>query len=58
MRMVQANDQYYIQQAQELREKAKHWEHTAEYGEKHSEPHSELSPNSMPRIVGRSLKTT
>ena len=48
-RMIQANDhnglvQYYTQQAQELREKAKHWEHTAEYYEKHSEPHSKTEP--------------
>lgn len=43
-RMIQANDQYCIQQAQELREKGKHWEHTAEYYVKHSEPHSETEP--------------
>jgi hypothetical protein len=42
--MIQANDQHYIQQAQELKEKAEHWEHTAEYYEKHSEPHSETQP--------------
>lgn len=48
-RMIQAKDhnglaQYYSQQAQELREKAKHWEHTAEYYEKHSEPHGKIEP--------------
>ncbi len=48
-RMINANDHvglanYYTQQAQELREKAKHWEHTAEYYEKHSEPHGKTEP--------------
>lgn len=43
-RMINANDHvglanYYAQQAQELREKAKGWEMTAEFYEKHSEPH-------------------
>ena len=28
---------YYAQQAQEIREKAKHWEFTAEFYEKHPE---------------------
>ncbi len=42
-RMINANDHnglanYYTQQAQELREKAKHWEFTAEYYDKHPEP--------------------
>lgn len=42
-RMISANDHnglanYYTQQAQELREKAKQWEFTAEYYDKHSEP--------------------
>ena len=42
-RMINANDHtglatYYTQQAQELREKAKQWEFTAEYYDKHSEP--------------------
>lgn len=48
-RMIGANDHnglanYYTQQAQELREKAKHWEHAAEYYEKHSEPHGKTEP--------------
>jgi outer membrane protein assembly factor BamD (BamD/ComL family) len=48
-RMINANDhnglaQYYTQQAQDLREKAKHWEHTAEYYEKHSDPHGKTEP--------------
>ena len=29
---------YYAQQAKELKEKAKHWEHTAEVYEKHADP--------------------
>ncbi len=29
---------YYVQQAQELKEKAKHWEFTAEFYEKHADP--------------------
>ena len=42
-RMISANDHnglasYYSQQAQELREKAKQWEFTAEYYDKHVEP--------------------
>ena len=42
-RMISANDHnglanYYNQQAQELREKAKQWEFTAEYYDKHVEP--------------------
>lgn len=48
-RMINANDHaglanYYAQQAQELRAKAKQWEHTAEYYEKHSEPHGKTEP--------------
>jgi hypothetical protein len=31
---------YYAQQAQELKEKAKHWEFTAEFYEKHSDPNA------------------
>ncbi len=34
----------YAQQAQELREKAKGWEMTAECYEKHSEPHGKTEP--------------
>lgn len=34
----------YAQQAQELREKAKGWEMTAECYEKHSEPHRKTEP--------------
>ena len=56
--MIQANDQHYIQGAQELKEKAEHWEHTAEYYETHLNRITRLSPNSMPRMVGRSFKTT
>lgn len=42
-RMISQHDHaglayYYSQQAQELREKAKHWEFTAEYYEQHPEP--------------------
>jgi len=48
-RMINANDHnglanYYAQQAQELREKAKQWEFTAEYYDKHSEPHGKTEP--------------
>lgn len=48
-RMINANDHnglanYYMQQAQELREKAKQWEFTAEYYDKHSEPHGKTEP--------------
>lgn len=48
-RMINANDHvglanYYAQQAQELREKAKAWEMTAEFYEKHSEPHGKIEP--------------
>ena len=48
-RMSNANDHnglanYYAQQAQELREKAKQWEFTAEYYDKHSEPHGKTEP--------------
>ena len=48
-RMINANDHvglanYYGQQAQELREKAKRWETTAEYYDKHSEPHGKTEP--------------
>lgn len=48
-RMIQANDHvglanYYAEQAQELREKAKRWENTAVYYEKHSEPHGKTEP--------------
>ena len=48
-RMINANDHvglanYYAQQAQELREKAKAWEMTAEFYEKHSEPHGKTEP--------------
>ncbi len=48
-RMINANDHnglanYYMEQAQELREKAKQWEFTAEYYDKHSEPHGKTEP--------------
>ena len=48
-RMIQANDHnglatYYTQQAQELRDKAKQWEFTAEYYDKHSDPHGKTEP--------------
>ena len=48
-RMINANDHnglanYYAQQAQELREKAKSWEFTAEYYDKHSDPHGKTEP--------------
>jgi hypothetical protein len=48
-RMINANDHhglaiYYAQQAQELRAKAKAWEMTAEFYEKHSEPHGKTEP--------------
>ena len=48
-RMINANDHnglanYYAQQAQELREKAKAWEMTAESYERHSEPHGKTEP--------------
>lgn len=48
-RMINANDHnglanYYAQQAQELRGKAKGWEITAELYEKHSEPHGKTEP--------------
>ena len=48
-RMINANDHnglatYYAQQAQELREKAKGWEMTAEFYEKHSDPHGKTEP--------------
>lgn len=48
-RMINANDHvglanYYAQQAQELREKAKAWEGTAEFYEKHSDPHGKTEP--------------
>lgn len=48
-RMINANDHvglanYYAQQAQELREKANAWEMTAEFYEKHSEPHGKTEP--------------
>jgi hypothetical protein len=35
---------FYAQQAQELREKAKAWEMTAESYERHSEPHGKTEP--------------
>lgn len=43
-RMINANDHagladYYTQQAQQFWEKTKQWEFTAEYYDKHSEPH-------------------
>jgi hypothetical protein len=42
-RMIDANDHvalanYYTEQADELRQKAKQWEFTAEYYDKHSQP--------------------
>jgi hypothetical protein len=48
-RMINENDHnglatYYAQQAQELREKAKGWERTAEFYDKHSEPHGKTEP--------------
>jgi len=48
-RMINANDHnglatYYTQQAQELRDKAKAWQMTAELYEKHSEPHGKTEP--------------
>jgi hypothetical protein len=48
-RLITQNDHvglanYYAQQAQELREKAKKWEMTAEFYEKHSEPHGKTEP--------------
>lgn len=48
-RMINANDHnalanYYIQQAQDLRGKAKQREFTAEYYERHSEPHGKTGP--------------
>lgn len=48
-RMINANDHnslanYYTQQAQELREKAKGWEMTAEFYDKHSDPHGKTDP--------------
>ena len=48
-RMINANDHnglapYDTPQAQELREKAKRWETTAEYYDKHSEPHGKTEP--------------
>ncbi len=48
-RMINQNDHaglanYYAQQAQELRAKANQWEFTAEYYEKHSEPHGKTEP--------------
>lgn len=48
-RMINANDHnglanYYAQQAQEFREKAKQWEFTAEYYDKHSDPHGKTEP--------------
>ena len=48
-RMIDANDHeglanYYAQQAQELREKARGWERTAEFYERHSEPHGKTEP--------------
>lgn len=48
-RMIDANDHvglanYYARQAQELRDKAKGWKMTAEYYEKHSEPHGKTEP--------------
>lgn len=48
-RMINANDHgglsnYYTQQAQELREKAKRWEATAEIYDRHSDPHGKTEP--------------
>lgn len=48
-RMINADDHnglanYYAQQAQELREKAKQWEFTAESYDKHSDPHGKTEP--------------
>jgi len=48
-RMIDANDHnglanYYAHQAQDLREKAKGWEMTAEYYDKHSDPHGKTDP--------------
>lgn len=58
-RMIHANDHnglanYYAKQAQELREKAKHWEMTAEYYDKHSEPHGKTEPaqHAAPNVSG------
>lgn len=63
-RMINANDHvglanYYTQQAQELRGKAKGWQKTAEFYEKHSEPRGKTEPQqNMPPIAGQSLRAT
>lgn len=36
---------YYTQQEKQLSETAKQWEFTAEYYERHSEPHGKTEPN-------------
>jgi hypothetical protein len=48
-RMIDANDHnglanYYTQQAKQLSVAAKQWEFTAEYYERHSEPHGKTEP--------------
>lgn len=48
-RMINANDHnglatYYVQQAQELREKAKQWESWAEYYDKHPDLYGKTEP--------------
>lgn len=48
-RMIDANDHnglanYYTQQAKQLSETAKQWEFTAEYYERHGEPHGKTEP--------------
>ena len=48
-RMINANDHaglanYYSEQVQELREKAKRWEMTAEIYDRHSAPHGKTEP--------------
>ncbi len=48
-RMINANDHnglaaYYAQQAQEFRDKAKQWGFTAEFYDKHSDPHGKTEP--------------
>jgi len=50
-RMINANDHnglanYYARQAQEFRDKAKEWAQTAEFYERHSEPHGKIEPKS------------
>ena len=48
-RMIDVNDHnglanYYSQQAKDLRDTAKRWEFTAQYYEKHSDPHGKTEP--------------